>query len=196
VSAETSNVSLKATSDGAVALGYAFNEQDGPGAPPTVDILSSGFGSLAGGYAHAGSNDSTTTLQATGNGSFAWGFADDGTLQATGIAAFALGEDVQATANNTFALGSGFTNSTASTFCVGFGAVDFKVSSGGISQTVHTDNVSNPPTDAELDSIFGTPATVGAGFTAYIDDNGGGANFYQIVSDGTNWWHFAGTKAV
>jgi len=71
----------------------------------------------------------------------------------------------------------------------------WSLSGEGISQTVHTDDVSNPPTDAELDTVFGTPATVGAGFTAYIDDNGGGANFYQVVSDGTNWWIFTGTIA-
>lgn len=68
--------------------------------------------------------------------------------------------------------------------------------SGDFIQQVHTDNVSNPPTDAELDSALGLPATVGAGFTAYIDDNGAGTNFYQCISDGTNWWTFAGTKAV
>jgi spore coat protein U-like protein len=67
---------------------------------------------------------------------------------------------------------------------------------GDIKQTVHTDNVSNPPTDAELDSVFGTPATVGAGFTVYINDNGAGNNFYQCVSDGTNWWGFTATKLV
>lgn len=61
---------------------------------------------------------------------------------------------------------------------------------------VDTTDVSNPPTDAEIDSIFGTPATVGAGFTAYIDDAGAGSNFYQVTSDGTNWWIFTGTKAV
>lgn len=62
--------------------------------------------------------------------------------------------------------------------------------------TVDTTDVSNPPTDAELDAIYGTPAAVGAGFMSYIDDNGAGANFYQVTSDGTNWWIFTGTKAV
>lgn len=66
----------------------------------------------------------------------------------------------------------------------------------GMKLKVHTDDVSNPPTDAELDTIFGTPATVGAGFTAYIDDNGAGSNFYQVTSDGTNWWILTGTKAT
>jgi hypothetical protein len=57
-------------------------------------------------------------------------------------------------------------------------------------------NVSNPPTLAQLTSIFGTPAAVGKGFTAYINDNGAGTNFYLIASDGTNWWIFSGTKAT
>ncbi len=67
---------------------------------------------------------------------------------------------------------------------------------GGLTLPVSTVDVSNPPTDAELDSEYGTPATVGAGYTRYIDDNGAGTAFYQCVSDGTNWWVFTGTKAV
>lgn len=59
-----------------------------------------------------------------------------------------------------------------------------------------TTDVSNPPTDAELDAIYGTPATVGAGFFDSIDDNAGGANVYLVLSDGANWWTWAGTKAT
>lgn len=59
-----------------------------------------------------------------------------------------------------------------------------------------TSNVSNPPTDAQLDTAFGTPATVGGGFLALLDDNGDGSNFYIVASDGTNWWHAAMTKAT
>ena len=58
---------------------------------------------------------------------------------------------------------------------------------GGIRTKLSTADVSNPPLDAELDSEFGTPATIGAGFTAIVDDNAGGANVYIVVSDGTNW---------
>lgn len=57
-------------------------------------------------------------------------------------------------------------------------------------------SVSNPPTDAELDAAFGTPATVGQGWATIIDDGGAGNNFWRIYSDGTNWWHSAFTKAV
>jgi hypothetical protein len=62
--------------------------------------------------------------------------------------------------------------------------------------TASVANVSNPPTDAELDAEFGTPATVGAGFIAILDDAGAGANVYLVASDGTNWWYEALTKAV
>ncbi len=67
---------------------------------------------------------------------------------------------------------------------------------GDMIQDVHTDNVSNPPTDAELDAIFGTAVVVGSGFNAYIDDAAGGANFYHVASDGTNWFYSEYTKAV
>ncbi len=59
-----------------------------------------------------------------------------------------------------------------------------------------TGNVSNPPTDAELDGLFGTPATVGAGFTRLIDDNGADSAVYLVASNGTSWWYTAMTKAT
>jgi len=57
---------------------------------------------------------------------------------------------------------------------------------------VDVNDVSNPPTDAELDSIYGS---VNDGFTAYIDDNGEGSNFYQVVYRNSAWYIFTGTKA-
>ena len=54
---------------------------------------------------------------------------------------------------------------------------------------VVTDDVSNPPTDVELDAVFGTAAAVGTGFVGVVDDNGAGANVYLVVSDGSNWWY-------
>lgn len=59
-----------------------------------------------------------------------------------------------------------------------------------------TADVSNPPTDAELDSAFGQPADVGAGFVAILDDAGGGANVYLVASDGAGWWYAALTQAT
>ncbi len=59
-----------------------------------------------------------------------------------------------------------------------------------------TVNISGPPTDAELDAEFGTPAEVGAGFIAIVDDSGAGSSDYLVWSDGTYWWYAAGTKAT
>jgi len=66
----------------------------------------------------------------------------------------------------------------------------------GVIPLVADDDVTNPPTDAELDTAFGAPATVGAGFVGILDDNGAGATVYICASDGANWWYAAMTKAV
>lgn len=57
-------------------------------------------------------------------------------------------------------------------------------------------NVSNPPTDAELDSAFGTPAAVGDGFAATINDNGADTAQWLVISNGTSWWYASMTKAT
>lgn len=57
-------------------------------------------------------------------------------------------------------------------------------------------NVSNPPTDAELDAGFGAPATLPVNFGAIIDDNGAGANLWLVYAVGTKWGYTALTIAV
>ncbi len=52
------------------------------------------------------------------------------------------------------------------------------------------------PTDAELDSAFGTPAVVGAGFIGVVNDNNGDTNVYFVFSTGTSWFFVTGTKAT
>jgi hypothetical protein len=58
------------------------------------------------------------------------------------------------------------------------------------------DNVSSPPTDAELDTAFGTPAAVGEGFVALLDDNNAATAGYLCASLGGAWWYATMTKAV
>jgi hypothetical protein len=67
--------------------------------------------------------------------------------------------------------------------------------SGGIFTNVDTTDVSNPPTDAELDAAIGDAATAafGAGYMAIVDDAGGHANEYIVFSDGTKWWQVTAT---
>ena len=69
----------------------------------------------------------------------------------------------------------------------------YLVTQGQLRLAVATADVSNPPTDAELDAAFGTPAEVGPGFLRLLNDNAGGANLYLIAS---NWWILTSTKAV
>lgn len=57
------------------------------------------------------------------------------------------------------------------------------------------DNVSNPPSEAEINTAFGTAATAGAGFIGVIDDSGAGTNVYFVVSTGAKWAIFTGTIA-
>ena len=55
---------------------------------------------------------------------------------------------------------------------------------------------SSPPTDAELDSAFGTPATVGRGFIATIVDADGDTAGWTVWASDASWYYIAGTKAV
>jgi len=57
-------------------------------------------------------------------------------------------------------------------------------------------DVSSPPTDAELDTAFGLPANVGAGFLALVDDNDADTTVWLVASNGTSWWYEGLTKAV
>jgi hypothetical protein len=97
-------------------------------------------------------------------------------------------------ADNTSFTGSRFISQTG-TAQSDFGGI-VNASTNGIRTKVSTANTANPPTDAELDSAFGTPATVGSGFVGIVNDNNGGTNEYLCWSDGTNWFYATGTKAV
>lgn len=48
-------------------------------------------------------------------------------------------------------------------------------------------DVSNPPTDAQLDSIFGTPAALGRGACFMVDDNIGVTALYLVCTNDTSW---------
>jgi len=61
-------------------------------------------------------------------------------------------------------------------------------SDGGIQTKLSVANVSNPPTDAELDAAFGTPATVGEGFIGLVDDNDAGTTWYIVWTDSNSNW--------
>lgn len=52
------------------------------------------------------------------------------------------------------------------------------------------------PTDASLDAAFGTPATLGRGFLATIDDADGDTNGYLVWTSDASWYWLKGTKAT
>lgn len=160
-----------------------------------------GWGSVQGGatgctnyglkyYASAGVTNYGGWLEsqnATGSGYGAYGRANNG---AVGYGGYFESVGTGTTHYGIYAIATGATTNIA-----GYFSGDVKVT-GAITQAISNTDVSNPPLDAELDAAFGTPATVGAGWTTYIDDAGLGANFYRVASDGTNWWIFTGTKAL
>lgn len=66
----------------------------------------------------------------------------------------------------------------------------------GLRTVVSTDDVSDPPTDAELDSAFGTPASLGEGFVGVVDDNSGDTDVWLCWTSDGSWYYSKGTKAV
>lgn len=65
---------------------------------------------------------------------------------------------------------------------------------GDIKQKIYTSNVSNPPTDAELDNLFTSPSSKGNGWTAYVKDSNT-ENLYQIMVAGNDWYILTTAKA-
>lgn len=61
---------------------------------------------------------------------------------------------------------------------------------------VKESDVSAPPTDAELDALFGTPESNGNGWHCFVKDTGSGGVLYLVVAYGSEWYTFAGTLAV
>ena len=66
---------------------------------------------------------------------------------------------------------------------------------GSIRVRVVDDNVSSPPTDAELDTAFGAPADLGSGYIGIVDDAGAENAVYLCVVVGASWWFESLTKA-
>ena len=57
-------------------------------------------------------------------------------------------------------------------------------------------SLGGPPSDADLDGLFTSPAEVGSGGHRYVLDTDSGGVLYHVVSDGTNWWYEEMTMAV
>lgn len=57
-------------------------------------------------------------------------------------------------------------------------------------------DLAGPPSDADLDALFVSPADVEGGGPRYVRDIHSAGVLYHVVSDGTNWWYTAMTMAV
>lgn len=77
--------------------------------------------------------------------------------------------------------------------------LEYKDDAGNVRRVgiaVSTANVGNPPADADLDTAFGAPADVGAGFIGVVDDNNADTDVWLCYTNGASWWYVALTKAV
>ena len=52
------------------------------------------------------------------------------------------------------------------------------------------------PTDAQLDSAFGAPATLGRGFIGTVDDNDGSLASVLCWTTDSAWFHVVGTLST
>ena len=71
-----------------------------------------------------------------------------------------------------------------------------RLQTAGRGPVVSTANVSDPPTDAELDSAFGAASTLYDGFTGLVDDNGAGTTVWAVWVLNSQWWYEGLTAAV
>lgn len=61
-----------------------------------------------------------------------------------------------------------------------------------VSPHLSSANVSNPPTDAQLDTAFDTAANINAvvdPFVAIVDDNGAGTTVWLVVATNDAWFY-------
>jgi len=98
-------------------------------------------------------------------------------------------------AENSTAIGYGAYTTASNQIVLGNASVTVVQTSGDIKQRVLSLDVSNPPSAAELNALFTSPATKGDGWTVYIDDSNSD-NFYQVVASGSLWMIFTAAKAL
>lgn len=72
----------------------------------------------------------------------------------------------------------------------------FLQAEGGIITVYSEDDIADPPTDANLDAAFGTPAALGPGFIGIIDDNSGDTDVWICFTNDVSWFYLQGIKAT
>lgn len=67
----------------------------------------------------------------------------------------------------------------------------------GLVMKVGTNNVNDTtPTAAEITTQFGAASNYESGWSAMINDAGGGTNVYLVATDATSWFYTKLTKAL
>lgn len=75
-------------------------------------------------------------------------------------------------------------------------SVDKVIATSGVRTKQSVSNVNDTtPTAAELTAAFGTPASLGRGFVATVDDNDGDTNGYLVFTSDASWYFLKFTKA-
>lgn len=82
-------------------------------------------------------------------------------------------------------------NDTLTVHVADYGTVSGTITELGVHIAWSNDNVTDPPSDAEIDGAFGTPASVGDGFLGVIDDNAAGNNVRLVVAMNGKWFYSA-----
>lgn len=68
---------------------------------------------------------------------------------------------------------------------------------GGVRTRMAINNVNDTtPTNAELTTSFGAPATVGTGFVGIVKDADADTNCFVVVSNGVTFYYLKFTKAL
>ena len=110
-----------------------------------------------------------------------------------GIAYDLAGNDITATSvTTTGAVTAGSISTSGAIAATGV----LNASTAGLRTKQDVSNVHDTaPTAASLTSAFGSPATLGRGFVATIDDADGDTNGYLVFTSDASWYFLKFTKA-
>ena len=61
---------------------------------------------------------------------------------------------------------------------------------------ISQNDVSNPPTAAQITTALGAPSGLHDGVAGIVDDAGGGTAVWLCIAKGSAWWYELLTKAV
>jgi hypothetical protein len=94
-------------------------------------------------------------------------------------------------------IGLGMPPEHAVQICDGVETSVLNATAAGVRTKMAVNNVNDTtPTNAELTTSFGAPATVGTGFVGIVKDNDADTNCFVVVSNGVTFYYLKFTKAL